>query len=440
MGRDFSNYERNERRGFGGRDNWDADMEEGYDPYSRVRPTRGSGWEGSPVTGYREADPRDFRDRDDDDRDDDDRERRRRYRQQPVNWGRGRGDEQRQMSRSYDLDMDVYRSGDRDEWRGEFGPKEDRTQWGRGQNRERDWRGTMRGAVREGRDWLESGRDRYRSWRESGDDPYRERRTDRSGDDRFGSIDDARVRYGRDDDRNREQGFGGTSGYARRDFDRDRNWGRSTRGDRDMQRTTSGFAGRGPRGYQRSDERIREDVSEILWEHDDIDASDIDVTVENGEVTLEGTVDSRWTKRMAEDAAHEARGVVDVHNRLRINREQPTGWDRGTDRLTQTNRAVTGNVRLEGGRTGTGLSFAPDMTVVGADGDEVGIIKEVRSDTVLVDRPMARDIYVPFSAVAVTDGSTARLNVRNDEIDNQGWQNPPMTGTDSDYDESVQLT
>ena len=436
MGRDYSNYERNERRGFGGPDNWDAEIEEGVDPYARDRPTRRSGWESSPVTGYREADPRDVRsgrtrERGDWDEDDD------RDRPRPVSWGRQQGDERRQTSRGYELDRDVYRAGDRDEWRGEFGPKEDRTQWGAGQ--ERDWRGTMRGAMREGRDWLASGRDRDRGRRETAGDPYQERRYDQRDLDRpgqrFGEMDDVRVRYGRD--------------YGRED-DRDRDWGRANRGGWNANRlsgqTGGQYAGRGPRGYRRSDERIREDVSEILWEHDEIDASEIDVTVTNGEVTLEGTVDSRWMKRMAEDAAHEARGVHDVHNRLRVRREQPGNWDRGADMQTGSRdrasgqRVATGNVMLEGGRTGVGLGFAPDMTVVGADGDEVGIVKEVRDDTLLVDRPMARDIYIPHSAVKVTDGSTARLNIAGSDVDNQGWQSPPLTGTDTDYDESVQLT
>ena len=83
-------------------------------------------------------------------------------------------------------------------------------------------------------------------------------------------------------------------------------------------RQSVSFRGRGPKNWRRSDERIREDVNERLTEHDGIDATDIEVAVENGEVTLSGTVDSRWTKRMAEDVAAFCAGVVDVHNRLRI--------------------------------------------------------------------------------------------------------------------------
>lgn len=77
-------------------------------------------------------------------------------------------------------------------------------------------------------------------------------------------------------------------------------------------------AGRGPRGYQRPDERIREDVCDVLCEHGYVDASDIEVTVVSGEVTLVGVVRERPEKRMAEDAAERVSGVREVHNQLRV--------------------------------------------------------------------------------------------------------------------------
>jgi osmotically-inducible protein OsmY len=77
--------------------------------------------------------------------------------------------------------------------------------------------------------------------------------------------------------------------------------------------------GRGPQGYKRSKDRIMEDVCETLMHHGDIDATNIRVQVDdNGEVTLEGTVDSRQTKRMAEDVIENVSGVEEVHNRLRV--------------------------------------------------------------------------------------------------------------------------
>lgn len=82
------------------------------------------------------------------------------------------------------------------------------------------------------------------------------------------------------------------------------------------------FAGRGPRGYQRSDDRIREDVCEVLTAHWDVDASEIDVQVQNGEVMLSGNVTSRDQKRMAEDAIESVPGIRDVNNQLRVAQTQ----------------------------------------------------------------------------------------------------------------------
>jgi hypothetical protein len=78
------------------------------------------------------------------------------------------------------------------------------------------------------------------------------------------------------------------------------------------------FAGRGPKGYVRPDERIWEEVNERLEEDGEIDATEVSVQVVNGEVTLAGTVDGRRVKRLAEDLAESVRGVRDVHNRLRV--------------------------------------------------------------------------------------------------------------------------
>jgi len=78
--------------------------------------------------------------------------------------------------------------------------------------------------------------------------------------------------------------------------------------------------GRGPRGYQRSDERIKEDINDRLSDDPVIDASDIDVEVSRGEVVLSGAVDDRSAKRRAEDLAEAISGVRNVENRLRVSR------------------------------------------------------------------------------------------------------------------------
>jgi osmotically-inducible protein OsmY len=92
--------------------------------------------------------------------------------------------------------------------------------------------------------------------------------------------------------------------------------------------------GKGPKGYIRSDTRIQEDVSDRLSDDGMLDASDIAVSVTNGEVQLSGLVDSKWAKRRAEDCAEAVSGVKHVQNSLRIRPSGGSpGWNAGnTDR------------------------------------------------------------------------------------------------------------
>jgi osmotically-inducible protein OsmY len=83
--------------------------------------------------------------------------------------------------------------------------------------------------------------------------------------------------------------------------------------------------GKGPSGYTRSDERIRETVCEMLTEHHHVDATNIEVTVKNGEVMLGGSVEDRRQKRLAEDIAEQVSGVKDVQNQIRVMEKRGMG-------------------------------------------------------------------------------------------------------------------
>ena len=262
--------------------------------------------------------------------------------------------------------------------------------------RERDerWR-----AGERDRPITERASDEVRSW--FGDDEARRRRyLDEQRDDRekwMGRPEHMRESgdryaapprdYGRDD-LNRERDFGRSDRYANTDEGSrygSRAWNETRPGGygrgAEMYRGTSGyeadrtaagrwrsspdwepgpFFGRGPRGYQRSDERIREEICERLTRHGRIDASDIDIRVANAEVTLEGSVDDRESKRLAEDVAESVFGVKDVNNQIKVHRSelQPVGT-RGRSSLGETPRA--------GENTGSVLGLAgtantPEMT------------------------------------------------------------------------------
>ena len=80
------------------------------------------------------------------------------------------------------------------------------------------------------------------------------------------------------------------------------------------------YGGRGPKNYHRGDDRIFDDVCERLTIDEDVDASDIEVSVKSGVVTLSGTVADRWQKRRAEDVADSVGGVRDIENNIRVAR------------------------------------------------------------------------------------------------------------------------
>ncbi len=193
--------------------------------------------------------------------------------------------------------------------------------------------------------------------------------------------------------------------YAQDYYDRDY-YGPNYYHDRDRHGASNygRYTGVGPRGYQRSDERIDEDVNDRLTWHGDLDATDIHVDVDDGVVTLTGEVNSRYEKRLAEDTAEGVPGVWDVDNQLKVRR-----------RNHNKGRMENNQIR-------------PGMEVVGRDSGHVGEVKEVRSNDFLVDRPMERDVYIPFSACEVTGGQI-RLNVRSDEINDQGWEMPDLLET-----------
>jgi len=166
--------------------------------------------------------------------------------------------------------------------------------------------------------------------------------------------DDGRARYAR----GRDEGYGRDRherhGHDDHIEDRARHAGREARSwwDRATERVSNlidgddagrarhagpeergAYRGLGPKGYRRSDERIREDVSDRLTDDPYLDASDIEVAVANSEVTLSGSIRRREDKRRAENLTEAISGVTHVQNNLRV-AQSPAQGDAGLGDLS----------------------------------------------------------------------------------------------------------
>ena len=167
--------------------------------------------------------------------------------------------------------------GQRNDWSG--------TRYGNNYYNERDrnegWRNNDRN---EGRDWWDKTKDEVSSW--FGDDDARRRRR----------IDE--IREGR-------------------------------------------HKGKGPKNYTRSNERIKEDASDRLSDDSLVDASNIEIEVVGNELTLSGTVSSRYEKRRAEDLVENVSGVRNVQNNLRVIPDSTTDVYGKSDFGTNTDTSGT---------------------------------------------------------------------------------------------------
>lgn len=174
--------------------------------------------------------------------------------------------------------------------------------------------------------------------------------------------------YGRNYGQNYDRGgYGSNDPNERSWWDRTKDEVASWFGDEDAERRRQrdNFKGKGPKNYSRSDERIKEDINDRLSDDPWIDASEIDVTVNSGEVTLTGTVSERTEKRRAEDIAEAVSGVKHVENRVRVGHKQESYAGSGTDSNIGTGTSIgTGSSPTQSGVTGTTMAGTRSKSTV----------------------------------------------------------------------------
>jgi osmotically-inducible protein OsmY len=96
-------------------------------------------------------------------------------------------------------------------------------------------------------------------------------------------------------------------------------WGQGRSGS-ERRKPGGSHTGQGPQFRRRADDKIHEEIWELLTNNADLDASEIELHVESGEVTLTGNVDSRDAKWLTEDLVTSVTGVREVNNRLKVAR------------------------------------------------------------------------------------------------------------------------
>jgi osmotically-inducible protein OsmY len=211
---------------------------------------------------------------------------------------------------------------------------------------------------------------------------------------RGSSYGDRSFRYG-----DRTQGYGGDRGGADERTWPDRGYDRHSGADQfrssaagagasygpgaswpqrdEGDRGTGWFTGRGPKGYQRSDSRINDDVCDRLCDSAEVDATDIEVQVANGEVTLTGRVSDRSQKRRAEDLIEQVSGVREVHNNLRVGTSDMASS--GSSMTSSTAGTGTGSSAGAGAGAATGTTAGgsrPGSSAAGGTGSTAGTEQE----------------------------------------------------------------
>ena len=107
--------------------------------------------------------------------------------------------------------------------------------------------------------------------------------------------------------------------HARHSYINDRFYDRSDSWTQRESRSRDGVhAGKGPKFYRRSDERILEEANEALTQDAFVDASEILVKVEKSILTLSGTVTDRRAKKAAERSVESIFGISDIKNLIEI--------------------------------------------------------------------------------------------------------------------------
>jgi len=184
---------------------------------------------------------------------------------------------------------------------------------------------------------------------------------------------------------------------------------------------------------EQTDEDIKKEVVDHLYWNNEVDASDISVSVDDGEVTLRGTVPSINNSLSAEDSALDIEGVYLVDNQLEIEVPEPPEtvtdneietrvndsllWDSEVDSTEVDVEVDNGSVTIKGAVDEGWKRIRVENKVSDLEGvvsvrNELSVVptEDVMDEAIAVEitRSLERNVYVNPDDVTV--------NVENGEV------------------------
>lgn len=189
--------------------------------------------------------------------------------------------------------------------------------------------------------------------------------------------------------------------------------------------------------HTRTDERIKKDVTDSLYWDTRVNAADMTIEVEQGRVTLSGTVPTYSALEAALDDALMTQDVIDVDNQLVVS--HPTGFSVPTDSeirdsirhslaMSPEIDSSAIEVFVDRGKAtlrGSIDSYANKLRAEEIAGNRSGVL-EVRNELAVVptkriaDREIADDIVAALERNSLVDPEDVDVSVRDGEVTLRG--------------------
>ncbi|TFG05926.1 BON domain-containing protein [Candidatus Thorarchaeota archaeon] len=146
-------------------------------------------------------------------------------------------------------------------------------------------------------------------------------------------------------------------------------------------------------------EDIKKRVVDELYFDNRVDASEIEVAVKDGNVTLEGEVDSFYTRSAAAEDAWAVIGVTDVHNELDVSYPVEIEIMSDEDIASSIDSKLLWNTAIDS----TKIDVSVDGGVIELEGTVDAYWKKLRAGTLAMDVSGVMDVHNELAVVPTYD-------------------------------------